>query len=530
MWYNAYSKISTMKGGHFMTKQSLRKRIPALLLALGLAAAMTGCRADSARIDARVTVSPDKAITTNGGAFEGWGTSLCWWANRLGYSDTLAQLAADAIFGADGLHLNIMRYNIGGGDDPAHSHITRTDSAVPGWLKWDDESQSYVYDYAADHNQLNVMQRAVKAAGEDALVEVFSNSPPYFMTESGCSSGAEKANQNNLRADCTDDFAKYLAHVTAYIRSEMGMPVVSLSPMNEPNTDYWKAYSNKQEGCHVDAGKSQSAILEATADAMAQYGLESVTLAASDETSPKLQQTAWNGYSGKAKQAVGRINTHTYSDSGARQLGKLAAKEGFNLWMSEVDGAGTAGKNAGEMGAALWLGQKIIADISALSPSAWVMWQAIDSHISAEGYNGNKDTGMVDVNGGFWGVAVADHDKEEIILTQKYYGFGQFTRYIRPGSTLIPCTKSALAAYHHDTGELAIVLLNTADKEKTVSVDLSAFGSIGSGADVYRTSGSMQDGEHWAALDPIPTDAAGVTVPLKGNSITTLVVGDVRLP
>ena len=507
-------------------KRSFLGRIPALALSLCLAA--SPALAASPKADVKLAISPKKAIATNGGVFEGWGTSLCWWANRLGYSDTLAQLAADAIFGKDGLHLNIMRYNIGGGDDPAHKHITRTDSAVPGWLYWDESAQTYAYDYTADHNQINVMQRAVLAAGEDALVEVFSNSPPYFMTESGCSSGAEKASQNNLRAESVEDFAEYLAHVTAYIQRELGMPVVSLSPMNEPNTDYWKAYSNKQEGCHVDAGKSQSAILEATAEAMARYALDDVLLAASDETSPKLQAAAYKGYSDKAKQAIGRINTHTYSDSDARALAKLVAKDGMNLWMSEVDGDGAAGKRAGEMGAALWLGQKIISDITALSPAAWVMWQVIDSHISAEGYNGNRDTGMVDVNGGFWGTAVADHDKEEIILTQKYYGFGQFTRYIRPGSTLIPCNKDALAAYDQENKTLTVVLLNTSDKDKTLSLNLSAFTLPDGSVQAIRTSGSMADGEHWTPVEGITAADGYILAPLKANSITTLVIDAVQ--
>ena len=500
-------------------KYSFLRHIPALALSLCMAASPVLAE----RIDATIKINPDKAITA-GGAFEGWGTSLCWWANRLGYSDTLAQLAADAVFGENGLRLNIMRYNIGGGDDPAHSHITRTDSAVPGWLYWDEGTQTYAYDYTADARQINVMQRAVKAAGDDALVEVFSNSPPYFMTESGCSSGAEKASQNNLRADAVEDFAEYLAHVTAYIKNDLGMPVVSLSPMNEPNTEYWKAYSNKQEGCHVDAGQSQSAILEATADAMALYGLDDVLLAASDETNPKIQAESYKGYSAKAKQALGRVNTHTYSDKGARALAKLLAKDGVNMWMSEVDGAGTAGKKAGEMSAALWLGEKIISDITALTPSAWVMWQVIDSHISAEGYNGNRDTGMVDVNGGFWGTAVADHDKEEIVLTQKYYGFGQFTRYIRPGSTLIPCNKDTLAAYDKEAGTLTVVLVNPADKDKQIALDLSAFAVQGSAPEAYRTSGSMADGEHWAPVDGVTAEGTRVLAPLKANSITTLVI------
>jgi hypothetical protein len=78
-----------------------------------------------------------------------------------------------------------MRYNIGGGDDPTHNHITRTDSDMPGWLKKGEKGELY-YDYNADENQLNVLKECYKAAGKNAYVEAFSNSPPYFMTVSGC--------------------------------------------------------------------------------------------------------------------------------------------------------------------------------------------------------------------------------------------------------------------------------------------------------------------------------------------------------
>ena len=80
-----------------------------------------------------VKIGKDGEIKRNQGVFEGWGSSLCWWANRVGYSDVLAQKAAELFYGKDGLGLNIMRYNIGGGDDPTHTHITRTDSEVPSF-------------------------------------------------------------------------------------------------------------------------------------------------------------------------------------------------------------------------------------------------------------------------------------------------------------------------------------------------------------------------------------------------------------
>lgn len=481
------------------------------------------------QIDKTISVRVENMSTTNGGVFEGWGTSLCWWANRLGYSDKLAQDTADLFYGEDGLRMNIMRYNIGGGDSPEHNHITRTDSAVPGWLYWNEEKQEYVYDYDADHNQLNVLKRAAEAAGEDAYVEVFSNSPPYFMTNSGCSSGANDANDDNIKDDCYDDFAEYLAHVAGYITNDMGITVSSVSPMNEPNTNYWWAWNWKQEGCHVSPGENQSKLIVETAKAFDSAGLSDVEIVGSDETSPKKQITAYESYSDEAKAVIDRISTHTYDTSGINDLGQLAKDEGFNLWMSEVDGSGTSGQNAGEMGSALWFGSRIISDMDSLSPSAWVMWQAIDNHISAEGYNGNTDTGMPDTSKGFWGIAVADHDNQEIILTQKYYGMGQFTRYIRPGDTIIHTGSNSIAAYDHETQELTIVAVNSTGTDKMCDFDLYDLESIGDTVSAVRTSGNMADGEHWAELDDIAAYESGFVAELKANSITTYTIGGVTL-
>ena len=73
-------------------------------------------------VDQTVRLQPWNASTfndTNGdglGEFEGWGTSLCWWANRIGYSDALTSQAAELFFSDEGLDMNIGRYNVGGGD------------------------------------------------------------------------------------------------------------------------------------------------------------------------------------------------------------------------------------------------------------------------------------------------------------------------------------------------------------------------------------------------------------------------------
>ena len=197
-------------------------------IALMLAAAITGsiaCHfpADNAQAAENVVVSPYNVYEINDGVFEGWGTSLCWWANRIGYSDSLSQQAADLFYGDDGLRLNIARFNIGGGDDPSHTHITRTDSNMPGYTKYN--NGNVTYDWSADQNQRNVLMKSIEAAGDDMIVEMFSNSPPYYMTNSGCSSGGKDPNKNNLKDDYYDDFAEYLAEVCLHYEKEWGVDI-----------------------------------------------------------------------------------------------------------------------------------------------------------------------------------------------------------------------------------------------------------------------------------------------------------------
>ena len=57
-----------------------------------------------------ILVSIKNASTTNGGAFQGWGTSLCWWANRIGYSPVLTEKSAELFYSKKGLDLNMLHY------------------------------------------------------------------------------------------------------------------------------------------------------------------------------------------------------------------------------------------------------------------------------------------------------------------------------------------------------------------------------------------------------------------------------------
>ena len=458
--------------------------------------------------------------------FEGWGTSLCWWANRIGYSDELSEMAARAFFDEkDGLGMNIVRFNIGGGDDSTHHHITRTDSAMECYAVnpvYDEAAGTYQWewDWEKDAAQRNVLEKAIRQTDDRLIVELFSNSPPYFMTVSGCTSGNTNPNQDNLKADAYEAFARYLVGVAEHFEKEWNIPVQSLEPMNEPYTNYWKAFSPKQEGCRFSPGESQSRIILAVKEELNRNGMGHVVLPGTDETSLDTQMNAWYALSDDAKKAIDRIDVHTYQGAGRVPLSNLAFKQGKGLWMSEVDGGDTIG--TGEMGAGLWLAQRVVDDMNGLQPSAWILWQVIDNHISAKGYLGNRDSGMVNVNGGYWGLSVADHDRTELIHTMKYYALGQFTRFIRPGDELLVSSGHSLAARNPEDGSLSVVYVNTNPGDASVELDLTEFGEKWN-ARVYRTSGGMADGEKWALCEETEVAGGTIAMNMKGNAVTTVV-------
>ena len=491
----------------------------------------------NSRPPAVVKLDPTKGSPFNDGVFEGWGTSLCWWANRIGYSDKLTDAAVDAFFDqTKGLKLNIVRYNIGGGDDPSHHHITRSDSNMPGFaqpVRNDDGAFKvdgdgiviYKYDWERDKNQMNVLAKLYKR-NQDVLIEVFSNSPPYFMTWSGCSSGGKGEHKdNNLKPEYVPVFAEFLADVVKHMREDLHLKLNSIAPFNEPSSGYWGAYSNKQEGCDIKDNRLKSHVITELDKALRKRGVrDGILMAVADETSIDLSINTYKALSPEAKKAVDRINTHSYGGSRRAEIEALAKAEKKHLWMSEADGSGTlGGEAAGDMGSPLWLANHIITDMNGMMPSAWVIWLVVDRHRSD--FN-RMERNNISLRGAYWGTGISDHIEEKLLLGKRYYAFGQFTRYIRPGDRIIASSPSTLAAWNRESGKIVVVAVNSAANECPMTFDLSAFPQItANSAKVIRTSGPVNAGENWNEDIPAaPLQDKKLEVQLAPFSITTFVI------
>lgn len=434
--------------------------------------------------------------------FEGWGTSLAWWGHILGQWENTEKFneVMDLIFDVDqGLGINIVRYNIGGGENPEIEENTlRPGGDVPGFQpeegEWDEE---------ADIGQRNVMLAAFERGA--TIAEAFSNSPPYWMTKSGSVTGSEDG-KNNLKEEYYDQFADYLTEVVKIYRDKYDVTFRTLNPLNEPISNWW-VQGNIQEGSHFDF-PAQMKIIKKVAQSLAEKGLTETTVSAADEHSIEEALKGLEAYDEETIDTISQINAHTYSGIQLTKLREIAKEKGKRLWMSEFGAGGTAPHNHLDMTSVMQLADRIIKDLTELQPLAWVYWQAVED----EGAQNN------------WGFIHSDFRKgESYHMTKQYYAMANFSKFIRPGDRILFTShKHSIAAYNEEENKLSIVIWNEANQDQDVQYDLSAFKINDTRAKVYETT-------QWKDLEASELEVYGngFATTVEKQSITTIVINDI---
>lgn len=440
--------------------------------------------------------------------FEGWGTSICWWGNIIGkYPQQSRDSIIDLLFDTtNGLGLSIVRYNIGGGDNPSHSHMG-AGKMMDGFKA----SATAQYDWTKDAGQRWCLDAAKKRIPSSWFIsEAFSNSPPYWMTNSGCASG-NSGGSNNLKTDYYDDFADYLTEVVKKFRDDWGVTFRTLEPMNEPMVG-WTA-NGGQEGCHVDVNLQDDIIREVKAKLDAK-GLTETKISAPDETSIDQTLASWNAYDATTKSYVFQVNTHVYGGSKRAELKSAVGNR--KLWDSECDGSGAAAPfdqwahNHNDFVPGLDIANRAIRDLKEMKPHGWVFWQAVESEQAQKSLNKN------------WGLIHADFTGgTKYYITKKYYAVKQFSHFIRPFSTMIDITNNdAVAFISQDQNQLTIVQRNASTSSVSYDYKLSNFKQIGPKASVWRSSAS----ENFRKVADVSIVNGTLSTTSPAQSITTYVI------
>ena len=433
-----------------------------------------------------VAVDPTSVLVDN---FTGWGTSLCWWANVVGgYAnrEAYAQLA----FSANNLGLNLVRYNIGGGENPSITNTMEFRAQMQGF-----EPTNGVWNWNADQNQRWMLKRAVQLGANHVVA--FANSPPWWMTVSGSVTGSTNGTGDNLQTSYETNFASYLAIVISNLTVLDGVHFDIATPMNEP-TGYWWVYGGRQEGCHMGAAQQARVVNDLRAALTAQNLATGID--ASEDTDEQDTINSVNSY-GSAQTNVTILASHTYGANNPTGLHNLAVSLHIPDWISEYgDGDGTG----------ITMARRIHDDITQAQVQAWTYWQVMD------GLSGWAMICNVEDDSG----------NTSYTFNEKYYVMWQFSHFIRPGDKIITAADTnSLVAYDATNHCLIFAIVNDSANGFSYDYDLTSFGSVGTNASGWRTSST----ERGAVLPPVTITNQQLVAYLAPMSVTTYVIPNVIL-
>jgi O-glycosyl hydrolase len=467
----------------FIVVQALAALLRSQRMAPALVAAWLLASPANSRGDYTATVSPGAVLVNN---YLGWGTSLCWWANVTGGYSNRNDYADHAF---TQLRLNIVRYNIGGGENPSLTGTVTYRTGMPGF-----EPTNGVWNWNADLNQRWMLQAAL-ARGAN-LVMAFANSPPWWMTVSGSVTGA-MGGTNNLQVAYQGAFATYLATVVSNLTALDGVHFDYVTPMNEPS-DAWTYDTSNQEGCHMTTGQQATVINDLRA--ALNISLPSAGIDAPSDYDEYQSLNDINSYSSTTINNVALCTTHTYKANDPASLASKVSAIGKSLWVSEYgDNDGTG----------LTMAQRIHDDITGMGVRAWCYWQVVDS---AGGWGFLYNPLNTNSSGGV---------TTNYTINEKFYTMGQFSEFVRPGCQIISVNDSnTLAAYTASNSTLVLVAVNTNTNSFNVTYDLSTFGNIPWQVAVTQTAA----GENMTAKPSPQIISNRMTSAIPAGSVTTFVL------
>jgi len=177
------------------------------------------------------------------------------------------------------------------------------------WLDWaSNNPSSSSWDWSRDAAQVAMLQLAAARCTErgDCRLELFSNSPVWWMLLNHNPSGSASGLSDNLQPWNQANHSWYMTAVAAHARDVWGVDFSSIELFNEPAAEWWRS-DGTQEGCHFDRG-TQAAVLATLPAALQHFGLNgSLRVAASDESYVDMALATWQALGPDAQAVIDQV-------------------------------------------------------------------------------------------------------------------------------------------------------------------------------------------------------------------------------
>lgn len=485
--------------------------------------------------------SPEQQIQ-HFGASDAW--SMQWmgtWAEeeQAKVADWLFSTELDATGKPKGIGLSIWRFNLGAGsaeqgDSSQIKPLTRTECVL---------NADGTYDWSKQRAQRRFLQMA-KERGCPTLL-AFCNSAPVHFTENGWATNTGRCGTINLKPDCYDDFARYIATAIKGIEQRDGVHIDYISPLNESD-GHWNWLGPKQEGSpatnaevsHVvhELGKAlgkarldTKILINESCDLRCLVGVQEAGWERGNEIKAFFSKDSTKTYVGDVRQLPRLIGAHSYWTNTPvpymreiRMKVRDACREmGLKYWQTEICIMGNDQEIGGgtpydfSMLTSLYVARVIHHDLVYANAESWSWWRAA---------GGDYRDGLIRI------YAPDDWHTGYAVDSKLLWALGNYSRFVRPGATRFDISTTVdgqeveegyndptgvmCSAYRNADGRWAIVAINYSEQPKPVSFRLSD--GKGMTWQLYRTSDISAE-----SLAPVgESDGSSVLAP---RSITTFV-------
>ena len=443
---------------------------------------------------------------------ESFGTSGCWWSQYVGlwdapYNDTgrtvreqIATLLFDRNFG---IGLTNYRYNLGAGS---------ADSGNGSYQDIHRRAQSFEttpgeYDWSKDEGAVWFLQKVTDLGAKEVVL--FCNSPLERLTKNGTAHMFQGQGKSNIDPENYASWAAYCCDVAEHF-IEMGIPVKFISPINEPQ---WDWYVGNQEGCHYEPTQIAGVYLAFLDELEKRPNLEGVELSGPESGE-------WGGQTTKYVSAIlnnQRLNQHFSAVDCHSYWSDTQSKLSFMNWMMAQDHTQKIrmsewcemvnGSDFG-MDSAIVLAKTLAEDLRVLNAVSWCNWVGV----APGGYH---DGLMYAAENGAGNIS--------LVPLKRLWSYGNYSRYIRPGFTRVKVdggdelSAVAFKGQEYGKNKLVVVLINDSIAEQSVKLNgsFSAYDSIVA----YETSSSRD-------LVKITERVSNTAFTLAPRSVTTIVFSD----
>ncbi|WP_138418602.1 glycoside hydrolase [Aquibacillus sediminis] len=406
--------------------------------------------------------------------------------NLMEFPEEKREEILDLLFSTtDGAGFSIVRNKVGDGG------LWGNEIDGPTPTIWPEEDGDFVW--SGDEDQVWLMNQA-KEYGVDKFISTVWSPPAWMKTNSQVKEGGK------LEKEHYQDYADYLSAYIRGYKEHHDIEIDGISIQNEPDltVGYSSARWTGEEFNDFIGGYLSPTFEEDEITADVILGEDSSFV--EDPAIPVLQDP-------ETRDDIDIVAAHAYNDGrGAETTFPTAKKYDKRIWQTEVS---NLGENDPTIEDGIYWAQLVHDHMTNAEVNAWLYWWFI-------AYKLDKGEPLINL----------DVENKEYYLNKRLFTIGNFSRFVRPGYNRISTSDYEdgvdVSAYKdEETGEYAVVVINSNETFKTLDLNFDGFNSglVTDSVTPYRTSAT----ENLKELDSINVDNGSVSSKLPPKSVTTFV-------